>query len=632
MSSPLVAAFICISLLGASTPARPAEKPSLAQVTATPLKPAKWAGIVVDNEAAEYSGKWVKTAKQSFVGKTYHLDDKQDPTTKSARFTPDLPEAGRYEVRLLYVPHVNRATNVVVSIFSDEGETKRIVNEREHPLINGVPRALGMFRFAKGKRGAVVVSTAGANGFVVVDAVQFVPVAQAQAERAAVSNLLAEPRKVRHSASSPAHLRVEWDDAATDEAGYRVWRREAGGSWYLAGETGPNVTHFDDGGMQEVTNYEHKVAAFNATGEGAAAATPGPTKTPRLKPHLKPEVIISAGRTFPSGPAAVTLKSGELLLAYQVGNAEQRRNHTEVSVWMMTSRDGIRGWSEPRLVLTGGREVIYGKCALVRLSDGRLGMTFSRWTCDAKGIIVGRQRQFIASADEGRSWSAPVDVGPMSANNQTLITGDHGRLLESLSGTTGVNEIFGSDDLGRTWRSFGTVPGKGLGEASLAHVGGGRLVFLSRQESPFYRLSFSADNGTTQAKTMPQLYLGGGDNPPKLTLLPDGKTLAAIVHSWYSGKKAKDRRQLASVISRDGGRTWDNFRLIGFAPDGKDGFLQHSITFVGDTAYLFYGGGSRLDTNDGKDLRMQRLHQDFFTSTTPWPYDWKGRALVQAPK
>src|SRR5262245_4380363 len=85
------------------------------------------------------------------------------------------------------------------------------------------------------------------------------------------------------------------------------------------------------------------------------------------------------------------------------------------------------------------------------------------------------------------------------------------------------------------------------------------------------------------------------------------RTLPAIVHSWYPGRKAKDRRQLASVISRDGGRTWDNFRLIGFAPDGSDGFLQHCVTFVGDTAWLFYGGGSRLDTNDGKDLRVLRL-------------------------
>jgi hypothetical protein len=592
----------------------------------------KFAGVVVDDEAANYTGQWVRKTKSPLVGKTYRHDDRLSPGPKLARFTPDLPGAGLYEVRLLYVPHANRATNVSVAVVSVEGETKHIVNEREHPLVSGVPRALGVFRFAAGRKDAVVVSTAGADGFVVVDAVQFVPVALARAERAAAECLLARPRRVRHTASSPAHLRVEWDNAATDETGYRIWRREVGGVWYPAGETGPGTTHFDDGGTQELTDYEHKVAAFGAAGEGPATATPAATRTPRMRSHLEPEVIVPPGRTFPASPAAVTLKSGELLLAYQTGNAEQRRNHTYVSVWTTTSQNGIRGWSVPQLVLAGGREVAYGKCALVRLPDGRLGMAFSRWTCDEQGRITGRRRQFAASADEGRSWSEPVDVGPGSANNQTLVVGHGGRLLEALSGMTGVNEIFASDDLGESWRSLGTVPGRQLGEAALAHLGGGRVVFLSRHEWPFYRLGFSADNASTWEAGEPMLWLGGGDNPPKLALLPDGRTLAAIVHSWHPGKKAKDRRQLASLVSRDGGRTWDNFRLIGFAPDGEDGFLQHSVTFVGDTAYLFYGGGSRLDTGDGEDLRLIRLHADFFVSTTPWPYDWRGQALLSPGK
>ena len=47
---------------------------------------------------------------------------------------------------------------------------------------------------------------------------------------------------------------------------------------------------------------------------------------------------------------------------------------------------------------------------------------------------------------------------------------------------------------------------------------------------------------------------------------------------------------------------------------------------------LFYGGGSRLDTSDGKDLRLIRLKQEFFTSNHAWPYDWQGRSCVVTPK
>lgn len=595
-----------------------------AALAAPPSSPLT-SGVIVDDESAEYTGKWVrKPGADALVGKTYRHDDRKEPGIKTARFTPDLSDAGKYEVRLLYVAHANRATNVAVRIISDEGEANRSVNERENLLVVGVPRALGVFRFAAGKKGSVIVSTKDADGFVTVDAVQFVPLAIAEAERAAVKDVLAAPRRIRHTAASPAHLRLEWDDAASDETGYRIWRRESGGIWYLAGETGPNATHFDDGGMQELTAYEHKVAAFNAGGEGeASAAIAG--RTLRMEQHLKPQVLFTEkGTTFVKDPGAVPLKSGEILLAFCEAT---RKTHHGESILLASSRDGRTGWSAPRPVLRGDHTTVFGKPALIRLTDGRLGMTFSRWTCDEKGKIVGRARQFITSGDEGATWSTPVEVGPFSANNQSLIVGQNGRLLESLSDTTGVNKVFASDDAGKTWRLLGAVPGKRLGESALAHVGDGKLVHLNRHEWPFYRLSFSADNGATWDKNEPLLYLGGGDNPPKLMTLPDGKTLAAIVHSWYPGTKAKDRRQLASVISRDSGRTWDNFRLIGFAPDGSDGFLQHCVTFSGDSAYLFFGGGSRLDTNDGKDLRMLRLSSDFFTSTSNWPYDWRGQPL-----
>lgn len=437
---------------------------------------------------------------------------------------------------------------------------------------------------------------------------------------------LALPTNVRHTAASPAHLRVEWNDLERHETGYRIWRREVGGEWYLAGETPANTTHFDDGGMQELTRYEHRVAAWNATGEGPSTISPV-GETLRMAEHLKPEIVIPAGRTFPAAPAAVPLKSGEILLVFQTGNAEARRNHTNETLWATTSSDSRRRWQAPRPLLRGDAKVVFGKAALLRMSDGRIGLNFSRWQLDEKGKIVDRSRQFMVSADEGETWSEAVDVGPLSANNQTLINAADGRIVEALSDTSGVGKIFGSDDLGRSWRQLGAVPGRRLGESALAHLGRGKLIFLSRHEWPFYRLSFCNDNGVTWEDDKSLLYLGGGDNPPKLVVLPDGKTLAAIVHSWYPGRKSKDRRQLGSVISRDGGRTWDNFRLIGYAPDGKDGFLQHAVTFVDDTAYLFYGGGSARDTNDGDDLRLLRLSADFFTSTALWPYDAQGGAL-----
>ncbi|MCL4191035.1 MAG: hypothetical protein KJZ87_04770 [Thermoguttaceae bacterium] len=144
------------------------------------------AGIVVDDQAAKYTGRWVLSSKQPalFGDSYYRHDDNQDCGQKSARFTASVAARGQYEVRLLYVAHPNRASQVQVTVAHADGEQKVTVNQREPVLVGGVPRALGVFTLAPDKPSVVTVSNAGAEGFVVVDAVQFVPREIAQAERA----------------------------------------------------------------------------------------------------------------------------------------------------------------------------------------------------------------------------------------------------------------------------------------------------------------------------------------------------------------------------------------------------------------------------------------------------------------
>ena len=87
---------------------------------------------------------------------------------------------------------------------------------------------------------------------------------------------ISAPTNIRITESSPAHLRVEWDSAAQGESGYRVWRRRLTEKeprpWHLAGEVPAKVTHFDDGGLNHETAYEHKVAALGPAGESEAVA------------------------------------------------------------------------------------------------------------------------------------------------------------------------------------------------------------------------------------------------------------------------------------------------------------------------------------------------------------------------
>jgi hypothetical protein len=129
-------------------------------------------GLVVDDAQAELTGEWTaSTAVGGYVGTGYRHDGNTEQGKKSARFTFKVERPGSYEVRVAYTPNANRATNVPMTVFSSEGEKTARVNEREKPGPDGFA-SLGSFRFDQSA--TVVISNAGADGYVVVDAVQIV--------------------------------------------------------------------------------------------------------------------------------------------------------------------------------------------------------------------------------------------------------------------------------------------------------------------------------------------------------------------------------------------------------------------------------------------------------------------------
>jgi FAD dependent oxidoreductase len=137
------------------------------------LDPKKLSGVVVDDEQAERVGfETVSSANPPFVAAGYRHDGSKDQGKQSAKFTPDLPAGGEYEVRVYYPPNANRATNTAVSITHAEGTSTTTINQRKKP--DGGFVSLGTFRFEAGKKGSVTISNTDADGYVVIDAVQWV--------------------------------------------------------------------------------------------------------------------------------------------------------------------------------------------------------------------------------------------------------------------------------------------------------------------------------------------------------------------------------------------------------------------------------------------------------------------------
>ena len=140
--------------------------------------PASLPGIVVDETAATLVGAWqYSTHTPPYVGLGYLHDLRADKGAKSATFTPALPRAGWYEVRLAHCYNVRRATNTPVTIRHADGETTLRINQQQEPPHARLWRTLGVFRFAAGREGFVRIDNAGTEGkYVIVDAVQFLPV------------------------------------------------------------------------------------------------------------------------------------------------------------------------------------------------------------------------------------------------------------------------------------------------------------------------------------------------------------------------------------------------------------------------------------------------------------------------
>ncbi|MDB6151186.1 MAG: xly [Chthoniobacter sp.] len=145
-----------------------------------PVAPSELPGIVIDDAQAKLVGEWKhSTFVRSYVGAGYVHDLNAGKGEKTITFTPTLPKADRYEVRLAYAHASGRASNVRVNVLHADGEDTVFVDQTQAPPIDGRFVSLGKYRFEKEGAGYVLISNDDANGFVTVDALQFISESEA---------------------------------------------------------------------------------------------------------------------------------------------------------------------------------------------------------------------------------------------------------------------------------------------------------------------------------------------------------------------------------------------------------------------------------------------------------------------
>jgi hypothetical protein len=152
-------------------------------------------GVVVDDTQAKKVGEWKESRfSGSYIGRGYVHDLNTGKGDKTLTFQPELPAAGKYEVRLAYSPGDSRAASVPVTVFSADGEKTVRVNMRETPPIDGRFVSLGQHAFEANGQGYVLLSNEGTKGHVTADAVLFIPATEL--------DRVASPKPVREGANS----------------------------------------------------------------------------------------------------------------------------------------------------------------------------------------------------------------------------------------------------------------------------------------------------------------------------------------------------------------------------------------------------------------------------------------------
>jgi hypothetical protein len=139
------------------------------------IDPATLKGIVVDDGQAKLSGNWASSSSSgTWVGREYRHDGKTSDGRSTASFEAKL-KGGKYEVRLAYSQNANRATNVPVVVRHAGGEKMLQVDQRKVPPIDKLFVSLGEFEFSGDSPATVTISNQGADGYVIIDAVQWLP-------------------------------------------------------------------------------------------------------------------------------------------------------------------------------------------------------------------------------------------------------------------------------------------------------------------------------------------------------------------------------------------------------------------------------------------------------------------------
>lgn len=144
---------------------------------AVSIDPKTLPGIVLDDAQAELKGPWSRSSNfKPHIGTGYLHDDRRGDGQSIAIFRFKSPKSGRYDLRMAYSAHETRATKVPVTIQNGERKIEITVDQTQ-PLPAGEAfRSVGKVELTGEAETSITLSNAGTEGFVILDALQLIPI------------------------------------------------------------------------------------------------------------------------------------------------------------------------------------------------------------------------------------------------------------------------------------------------------------------------------------------------------------------------------------------------------------------------------------------------------------------------
>ena len=130
-------------------------------------------GIVIDDAGLKTEGfESYSNSVGPYIGIGYRHDRNTAKGRQRVPVSVMIPEAGKYEVKLAWTSHPNRASNVPVTVGHAGGSSKVLVNQRKKPD-KGAFGTIGSWFFDAGET-EILISNEATDGYVIFDAVQLV--------------------------------------------------------------------------------------------------------------------------------------------------------------------------------------------------------------------------------------------------------------------------------------------------------------------------------------------------------------------------------------------------------------------------------------------------------------------------